>query len=440
MVVQDILRYMRLIEEGYNMASITLKNMNPVFKFIKKFNAINTVKIGPRELAGKIDQLRQPLVRRAIAGRGPDDEEGELAYKKDRSQRLSVDAPKRSPQARAYGFADRDLDRDIILGDDEIEVLKSVADALSVIRAYDKDERKITDLDILSLISAFLGDVKTSSLRMLSNKPFFVKHAEAFLFNRQKTLADGSETSPVIESAKKLDLNAFIFLISIRRRQSRTKESWDRYINPTSLKIAKTNILKGQDLDYEDAGNSLVDAGFVEIEDGYHLPNWENIKTFQEKFISTLVAAVQHASEVGIRAIRDMNDMTRLAGRGLSKKEKALQNLLRTIEELTPVEFYNTAKRSIIAAMKNEVSDERTEMRALVNNYLYRGGSSDRDLDETSPIARLIENTIKLSSVKYTAKLLLAMSKGSEPITAEEIVKHDITPLLRNIGKSIKNP
>ena len=426
MKIQALLEQFELLNENFNINQMTVDQMGIVHRFLQSLVYEHLPeKTNPpaKHIAGYIDQLRKPAVRSAIAGEG-----GSQPMKADRSQMQSVDAGARSFQARAYGFGP-DSDRDLKVNNRQMRMISFVADALEDIGAYDVENAQITDRDTHSLISAFLGNAANTSVVQLADRATFKKYAEDLLGKRQSEIRSASEAPDAIKKARDLDLNAFVFLISMKKRQARQKESWSSYLNPAAVSLFKN--VTNRDLDYEAASDSLISAGFIRKTDSGYMPNWDEIENFQNSLLENITHAVNLAKEHGMR-------ITPGGTRGITKKEEAFRTMLDTIKRFVPNEFVKLAERNVISIMKDLTSEE-SGTKSVVNNFLGRADTL-QDLPEKQRIHTFIKNNITLSTIKVVASMIMAMGKGSSDLNVSGMVRRDMRPMLQNIGKQMRAP
>ena len=448
MKIQTLLEQFELLYENFNITQMTVEQMGVVRRFIQN---LVYEQLPEREnpsalvIAGIIDQLRKPDVRVAIKAVG---EGGYEAYdaamktraepeKSDRSQQLSIDAPSRSEPSRAYGFGP-DSERDIKLvrksaggrrSFKERRTILRVANALESVNAYDVENTSITDRGILSLISALLNAASKTAISELADTQTFNKYAERLLHKRQSEIVSASEAPDSVRKARELDLNAFVFLISMKRRQARQKESWSNYLNPVAVTLFKQTM--NEDLDYEAASDALINAGFIKRADSGYMPNWDEIESFQDELLESITNALNLAKEHGMR-------ITQGGARGITKKEEAFRNMVNTIQRFVPNELVKLAERNVISIMKDLTSEE-SGTKSVVNSFLASADTL-QDLPQKNRIHIFIKNNITLSTIKVVASMIMAMGKGSSSLDVSAMVRRDMRPMLQNLGKQMRAP
>lgn len=439
MKIHAIIEQFELLYENFNITQMTVDQMGIVHRFLQSLVYEHLPeKMSDRQgkhIAGYIDQLRKKEVRNAVADisklGGPHAAlHKNQPVKSDRSQRQSVDASPRSFQARAYGFGPEDPYRDISLTPAQLKVISYVADALEEIDAYDVERATITDRDTHALISAFLGNAANTPIIQLADKSTFTKYAEELLHKRQSEIQSASEVPDSVTRARNLDLDAYLFLISMQKRQARQKEAWASYLNPVAVNLFKKKFNK--DLDYEAASDALISAGFIKRTDSGYMPDWNEIKSFQDELLKTLTSAISMASEHGMR-------VTSGGQRGIAKKEEAFVNMMNSIKRLVPNKMVKLAEGKVISIMKELTAEGQSDTKSVVNAFLARAESL-QDLPENNQMHIFIKNTITMSTIKVVANMIVSMVRGSSDINVRGMVLRDMRPMLQNIGKQMKAP
>lgn len=439
MKIQALLEEFHLLHENFSITQMTVKQLGVVHRFLQSLvyeHLPEQINPQAKNVAGYIDQLRNPAVRTAVAALAKGGEEAMAKFsptKGDRSQMQSVDADGRSFQARAYGFGPKD-ERNLPVSQRELKMISYVADALEDIDAYNVENATITNKDLHSLVSAFLGNAANTPVSALASKGTFHKYATDLLNKRQSEIQSASETPSAVKKARELDLNAYVFLISMQKRQARQKEAWASYLNPIAVRLFQNTV--NRDLDYEAASDSLISAGFIKRTESGYMPDWDAIKDFQEELLSSVTSAVNFAKEHGMR----ITPGTPGGVRGLNKEEKAFRNMMDSLERLVPDEFVKLAERTIISIMKDLTSEGSSDVKTVVNNFLSRADTL-QDLPERNRIHHFIKNNITLSTIKLVARMIMSMVKGSSSdMNVRATVSRDMRPMLQNIGKQMRAP
>lgn len=436
MKIYTLLEEFHFLLEAQNITQMTVKDFDKVRLFLQDFvydKLPEGSTVESQQVAGYIDQLRKPDVRKAITAFVDEKKKGYREYDKKKLAYDPVKSDRSKMQAndtmfsRAYGFGPEDYDRYLPVVKrnvhgrrdfKELRMLLKVASALETVGAYDVEAEAITDRETHSRISAFLQSTSGLPVAKLASNSTFNKYVERLLFKRQSEVQSAGEVPNVVKAARELDINAFIFLLSIQHTQKRQKESWASFLNPMAIATAKKSL--NREIDKGSAIDSLVSAGFIEHSDSGYAPNWNNVREFQDQLLAYVTEALQAVTQ---RAARF----------------ELVSAQLGAIKRLLPNDFIAVAERRVMAIMKELTAEDTTGAKSVVNSYLMKAQTLN-DLSDERRVAKLIKNNVSLSTLKVVAHLIKSMIAGSSDLDVRQMILRDMRPMLQNIGKQMKAP
>lgn len=380
-------------------------------------------KLSSTKLLGMLQALRNPTLAKAASGYDTKLDPAKV----DMTPGQHVGGG-REQQRLAYGFADKQ-DRDIKVTDRELELATAIADSLAVMRIFDTQNGKILDIDKLSFIRDFISNSGERNPFSLLNRPNFTRAKRAFQEKKVDRVTAPSEADKI---TKNMDMNTFIFALSVANARNRGKRAWTHYVDPDIIEKAKSTFEVRTDV--QDAAENLLHMGFLEKEGGKLLPNWDNINNFKENVNNKIGAIIDRGAK--LRHTDGRLDRPGAEGR-LEQREEDYKNLQKMIEKYIPNELYSSAKRRAVSKIKDAFSAEGIypELKNAITKYLQDFEASHEFSPPSSGLSGYIQRSTEIIAMKMVLASLNNLLKASnKPVN----LNRDLTALKMNVSKYMR--
>lgn len=412
---------------------ITDNHLAVVPQFLKKVamfiesgdDSIDVESINTNKFVGLMQSLRNPEVGKYIAG-------GDVPMgprKVDMTPGSRVESGK-SQQRLSYGFSDKQ-ERDLKLNPRDLTIVTAIGDALATLGYFNTNSGRITNHDMVSLIRDFISASGETNPFTLLNKNAFNRAKKTFYEKKVRRVAEPDDSDGMTKSTKQLDMNSFVFAMSVANSQSRGKKPWTTYVDPDLIERARSTFEIRTNK--QDAAENLLRIGFLTREGDRIVPNWNMVRSFKSSVNERIKQIIERGAK--LRHSAAAIDDRQMGRRSTGAENYAL--LKDMIVKYVPSELYSSAKRSAISKIQKAFSAEGMypELKNAVSKYLKDLESAGEFNAPSSGLSGYIQRTVEVMALKM---VLSNLSRLLTPKTPPISIQRDLNSLKMNISKHMR--
>lgn len=415
---------------------VTLQDLLVIPPFLKQLSKelehaehTNVTNVSTRRVLGLLQKLSKDAnLRQVVIGNDPKN----APTKVDMTPGEQVGGP-RDQQHLAYGFRGKQ-DRHFNMNARDVELSTAIADSLAHIGYFNTDTGEITTEDRISLILDFISLSGVRNPLELLNTQVFRDTQEKFIEKKVKPLNDPDGRDSTSITTNQIDMNTFIFAMSVANSQARGKKAWENYIDPDIINRAQSSFEVRTNK--EEAAENLLHIGFLHRDEssGRLLPNWEAINAFKSKVNDRIGEIIERGAK--LRHVAGRMERAGAAGR-MSVRERNFVELKNLIQKHVPNELYTAAKKAATSKVKSAFSADGIypELRNAITQYLQDFEAKDEFDPPDSGMSGFIQKSIEVMALKIVlSKLSSLLDKNAVPVD----IRKDLNTLKMNISKHMR--